>query len=110
VRDALTVTDVANLQLEQVAGPQLAVDAKIEEGQFPCSTEDLEPDPDSPNLFEFERRLLTDNFAFVPRSGNNRHPNLIHCRLLKVGGSRTLTPSLHGAAWNRRKADFADLG
>jgi len=32
--DPLAVTDVSNLQLEQVASPQLAVDAKIEQREF----------------------------------------------------------------------------
>ena len=32
--DPLAVTDISNLQLEQVASPQLAVDAKIEQRQL----------------------------------------------------------------------------
>jgi hypothetical protein len=32
----------------------------------------LKPDADSPNFFEFERRLLTDKFALVPRRKNPR--------------------------------------
>jgi len=87
--DALAVTNISNLQLEQVAGPQLAVDAKIEQRQFPRSAKDLKPDPDSPNFFEFERRLLTNKFAFVPRFGNYPNSNFIHRRLLKVGGAAT---------------------
>ncbi len=84
-RDTLAVTDVSNLQLEQVAGAQLAVDAKIEQRQFSRSAEDLKPDSDSPNFFEFERHLLTDKFAFVPRAALNPNSNLIHRGLLKVG-------------------------
>ena len=41
--DALAVTNISNLQLEQVAGPQLTVDAKIEQRQFPRSPEDSMP-------------------------------------------------------------------
>ncbi len=63
------MADVSNLQLKQVAAPRLAVDAKVEQRQFPRSAKDLKADPDSPNFFEFERRLLTDKFVLVPRSG-----------------------------------------
>jgi hypothetical protein len=48
------VTDVSNLQLEQVAGPQLAVDAKVEQRQFAGPAIDLKPDADRPKFFEFE--------------------------------------------------------
>jgi hypothetical protein len=30
--------------LSKVTGPQLAIDAETEQGQFPCSAEDLKPD------------------------------------------------------------------
>ncbi len=92
-RDSLAVTDVSNLQLKQVARAQLAIDAKIEQRQFAGSTENLKPDPDSPNFFEFERRLLTNTLAFVPRSGNNSNSNFIHHGLLKIGRSLILTLS-----------------
>jgi hypothetical protein len=49
------VTEISNLQLEQIASPQLAVDIEIEERRFPLSAKDLKPDTDSPNFIEFER-------------------------------------------------------
>jgi hypothetical protein len=85
--DPLAVTDVSNLQLEQVAGPQLAVDAKIEQRQFAGSAIDSKPDADRPNFFEFERRLLTNKFAFFPRRWNYPSSEFIYGSLLKVGGA-----------------------
>jgi hypothetical protein len=78
------MTEISNLQLEQIAGPQLAVDTEIEQRQFPLSAKDLKPDADSPNFLQFERGFLTNKFALVPRLWN--HPNIafIHSRLLKV--------------------------
>jgi hypothetical protein len=78
------VTEISNFQLEQIAGPELTVDAKIEQRQFPLSAKDLKPDADSPNLLQFERGFLTNKFALVPRLWN--HPNIafIHSRLLKI--------------------------
>ena len=83
------MADVSNLQLQQIAGSQLVVDAKIEERQFPCSAENSKLDADSSDFLEFEWRLLTDKFAFVPRSMNDPNSEFIHGRLLKVGGAAT---------------------
>jgi hypothetical protein len=82
--DALPVADISNLQLEQIAGTQLAVDAEIEQRQFPHSAEDLKPNADSPDLLKFEWCFLTNKFSPVPGSPHNPNSKLIHGRLLKV--------------------------
>jgi hypothetical protein len=81
--DSFAVTDVSNPQLNEIAGPQLAV-YEIEQRQFPRPAEDLKPNADGPNFFKFERRFLTDKFALIPRSRNRPNSKLIHDRLLKV--------------------------
>jgi hypothetical protein len=74
---------ISNLQLEQVASAQLAIDAKIEQRQFARSAEDLKPNPDSPDFLKFEWCFLTYKFALVPRARNTLS-KLIHATLLKV--------------------------
>jgi hypothetical protein len=82
--DSFAVTDVSNSQLNEIAGAQLAVYAKIEQRQFPRPAEDLKPNADGPNFFKFERRFLTDKLALIPRSRNRMNSKLIHGGLLKV--------------------------
>ena len=82
-RDPFAVTDISNLQLEQIASPQLAVDTEIEERQFPHSVEDLKPNADSPDLLKFQWRFLTNKFSLVSRCRNKPNSKLIHGRLLK---------------------------
>src|ERR1700722_20940997 len=77
------MTDISNLQLEQVAGSQLAVDAKIEQRQFARSAEDLKPNADSPDFLKLEWSFLTHKFALVPRAWNSMS-KLIHGTLLEV--------------------------
>jgi hypothetical protein len=44
----------------QIAAAQLAVDGEVEQREFPGSMIQLQPNPDSPDLFQFERRLLAE--------------------------------------------------
>jgi hypothetical protein len=74
--------DISNLQLEQIAGPKLAVDAEIEQGQFAHSAEDLKPNTDSPDfpktslpLFQGLERSLTRN-SFIAGSSKLKSPSL----------------------------------
>ena len=73
--DPLAVTEISDLQLEQIAGPQLAVDTEIEQRQFPLSAKNLKPDADSPNFPVFQRGFLTNKFALVPRPLNTLNFN-----------------------------------
>ena len=58
--------DVGYPELDQVAGAQLGVDRQIEQGEVPDLVVKLEPDSDGPNIFEPERRFLTDQLSLVP--------------------------------------------
>jgi hypothetical protein len=98
-----------NLQLEQVASPQLAADTEIEERQFPPSAKDLKPDPDSLNLLQFEQCLLTNKSALVPRPWNAPNFKLIHSSLLKVEEPEP-DVILSVVARCRCKVDIADRG
>ena len=82
--NSVAVADVSNLQLEQIAGPKLAVDAEIEQGQFARSAEDLKPNTDSPDFPKFEWCFLADKLALIPRARTKSNSKLIHRRLLKV--------------------------
>ncbi len=62
----LAMTDVANLELDQIAGPQLTVESQVKHGQFPDSMFELQPHPDGPDILELEWRLLAHKFALVP--------------------------------------------
>jgi hypothetical protein len=65
--DLVAMTDVANLQFHQVAAPELAVNAEIEQRKFTNSVCHLKADPQRPNVLQLEGRLLTDNLSLVPR-------------------------------------------
>jgi len=60
------VADVPDFESDEVTAAQIAVDAQIEQCQFTCSVFHLQPHPKCPNVFEFERGLLTDDLALVP--------------------------------------------
>ena len=51
---------------DQIAPAQLAVNCKIEQRELsglPCQ---LQLNPDGPDLFQLQRGLLTQQFAFIP--------------------------------------------
>ena len=54
-------------ECNQVAAAQLAVDGEIEQGEFPDSMSQLQPNPDGPDLFQLQRGLLAEQLALVPR-------------------------------------------
>jgi hypothetical protein len=60
--------DVVDAKLHEVTAPQLAVDREIEQREIACSSLQLQPNADGPDLFRFQRALLVDEPAFVPRS------------------------------------------
>ena len=65
----VAVADVSDLERHEVASPELAVDAEIEERQLSNSVLHLKPDSKCPDVFELERSLLADDLALVPRLG-----------------------------------------
>ena len=56
----------APAELHDVACPQLAVDAEVEESKVPQTALELQTNPDSPNLPQSEGGLLPDQLALVP--------------------------------------------
>ncbi len=66
--DLIAMTDVANLQLHQIAAPELAVNAKIEKRKFTNPVCHLKADPQRPNVLQLEGRLLTDDLSLFQGS------------------------------------------
>lgn len=54
---------IANLQPDEVAAPELAVDCEVEEDERPHFAFNLEPYPARPDLVHFQRWLLTGQLA-----------------------------------------------
>ena len=52
------VGNVANAEPQKIAAPQFTINCQIEKGEIPDPFGELKPDPNSPDLFPFERRLL----------------------------------------------------
>ena len=65
--NAVTMRDIPNPQLDQVARSQFAIDRQFEQRQVPSAIRKLQSNPESPDVLEFEGCLLTNEFAFVPR-------------------------------------------
>ncbi|MBA3507265.1 MAG: hypothetical protein H0T80_15995 [Betaproteobacteria bacterium] len=86
----LAVAYITHAQLHQVAGAQFAVDAQVEQRQFPQPPLHLQADPDSPDLLELEWCLLTDELALVPSLVVLHSISRFHEVLLSVEGRTTL--------------------
>ena len=65
------MTHVSDLERDEVAAAQLAVDAEVEQGEFAHPSLHLEADAQRPDVLELERRLLPDELALVPRLAMN---------------------------------------
>ena len=59
-RHLVAVADVPDLQADQVAAAEFAVDSKIEECQFAHPVLHLKSNLERPDVLELERRLLAD--------------------------------------------------
>jgi hypothetical protein len=59
-------SNILDLQGNDVATAQFAVDGQIEHGQIPRSLVDLEFGPDRPDVFLPQRWLCSDQLPFVP--------------------------------------------
>jgi hypothetical protein len=62
----VTVADVADLERNEIAPSQLAVDAEVEERQLAYSVLHLKSDSKRPDVPKFEWSLLADDLAIVP--------------------------------------------
>jgi hypothetical protein len=60
--------DIIDLQSDDVAAPELAVDRKVEQREVAFAALQLKPDPNCPDIFRLERALLADQAALVPGS------------------------------------------
>lgn len=58
---------VPDLQGNQIAPSQYAVDAQIEQGELSHSVFHLEADAKGMDVLQLERRLLSDELPLVPR-------------------------------------------
>ena len=65
--DVTALHYVVNAKADQVIAAQLAIDCEIEKREFPDSTFELKANPDRPDLFQLQRRLLAKQFALIPR-------------------------------------------
>ena len=61
------MTDVADLQGDEIASPKLAVDAQVKEREISHPPFHLQADTQRPDVLHFERCLLPDDLALVPR-------------------------------------------
>ena len=76
-RYLISMAYVSNLEGDEVASTQLAVDTQVKECEFTHSTLHLEAHPQRPDVFHLEGRLLPDDLALVPRlatTGSLRFP------------------------------------
>jgi hypothetical protein len=59
---------VVDLQADEIATSELAVDREVEQGKISFPTLQLKPNPNGPDIFRLERALLADQAALVPGS------------------------------------------
>jgi hypothetical protein len=60
------MADVAYPQLHEIAGPELAIDSQIKQGEISATTSDLESYANRPYLLELEWALLAHELSLVP--------------------------------------------
>ena len=67
------------LSVHEITRPKLAADRQIEKSKISAPARHLQADTDRPDLFELERRFLTDKLSFVPGFANGRRAvNVFH--------------------------------
>ena len=65
--DLIPMAYVADLQSDEIAATQLAVDAQVEQRELAHPVLHLEADAERPDFLELERGLLPHDLALVPR-------------------------------------------
>jgi len=65
-QNPVAVSDVPNMQIDQVATPQFAVDREVEHGKVSNLMIVLKLNSDCPNVLRLQRWLLANQLAFVP--------------------------------------------
>src|ERR1700704_2567685 len=61
---------VIDLQRDEIAAAQLAVDREVEQGEIALATLKLKPDPDRPDLLRLERAFLADQATTCSRASS----------------------------------------
>jgi hypothetical protein len=51
-RDVTALHDIVDAKPDQIAPAQLAIDSEVEQREFPGAMIQLQPNPDSPDLFQ----------------------------------------------------------
>lgn len=57
---------VVDTKSNQIAPAQLAIDSEVKESEFPGSMIQLQSNPDGPDLFQLQWRLLSEPLALIP--------------------------------------------
>jgi hypothetical protein len=57
---------VVDLQADEIATSELAVDREVEQGKISFAALQLKPNPNGPDIFRLERALLADQATLVP--------------------------------------------
>ena len=58
--------DISDSNSDQIAGSELAVDREIKQREVTGAPVQLEPNPDGPDISQFQWWLLANQLAFVP--------------------------------------------
>lgn len=72
------MTHVSDLQGNEIAAPELAIDTQVEERKFTHSVVHLQTHTERPDVLELERGLLPHDLALVPRLATSRIGNGTH--------------------------------
>ena len=75
---------------DEIAAAQFAVDTQVEEGEFTDRPLHLESHAKCPDILEFERCLLPDDLALVPRLAMSGITCGFHDGLPSSGGTKTM--------------------
>jgi hypothetical protein len=93
--DPITVGDITDAQLQEIAAAQLAVERQIEQRELALAIAQFEANPNRPNVPEFERCFLPDQLSLVPEiaaaryNGGCQHLELL---LFEGGSKREIHP------------------
>jgi hypothetical protein len=77
----VAVGDVPNVQIDEIAAPELAVDCEVEHGQVSNLVRILELNPDGPNVLRLQGWLLSNQLALIPgfQVTSRFHDRLLCC-------------------------------
>jgi hypothetical protein len=66
VPDLVTCDHIADLDLNQIAASQFAIDCQVKQRSIPQSSLSIQKEPDGPNLFLGERSLGPNGLSRIP--------------------------------------------